>query len=866
MSERWEMRGLERIDLDYGIPRARYMINEKVPGYSPEEAALSYLERHSDELIPGADPDEIQVRKVRETPGGYRVRLNQFYQGIPVYRGDITVSLDQDLNVVMVMNGYRAGLRQVPMMPRTSAQAAISDAKAHIGLPRDEGRAEAKLMIFQKDHRAHLVYRVFLTNRSEFIGECEFLIDARNGEILKAEDIALYETGYGTVFDPDPVTRAQTVGGNGGFVDNNDSDHPDLTAQLVNVELTDIFYSGGQYYLENDYAAISDLEGPYHGDFSQNSDNFQATRSQDLFEAVNVFHHLDHSMRYLNDELGFNCWPYQYEGGVQFDPHGLNGDLNAHYSWDGYVAFGSPNGNVDLGEDHAVILHELGHGIHHWITDGGLSQEDGLSEGCADFWAQTYTRSLGFFQPEDEQFDWFSVWGFQPYLRVTNYNGHYPEALNGSVHHDGQLWSSSLMSIWNEIGKEATDRVYLEGISMTNGNSNQVDAAWAFIQADMLLYDGEHLQTAGEVFADRGYIDGTMFINFTADETGGAPGRTIQFTDMSFALPGPIISYEWDFDGDGVTDSTEENPTWTVDAPGFYTISLTVSDGLETETLTKIDFISVNEGVMIWEGPEGGSGHSGEFIEDQLLSMNIVPHFSRSENLPSTLAGFDAVFMSLGNSGDDSITRLTNDLAAVVEDYLVSGGKLYLDGGEPLGWDQRQNSALHQLFGLESTDDGDENPINSLTGQPGSLAEEMEFSGSSQQYNLWIDTFEPNTDGTELFRESGYGLVGVQSIGEFGQRTICFSYNLSNLNDGQPPSTRAHFVAQVTAFFGLNPGVMGDVNGDEVLNVLDIVAIVNFVVGTETPTPMQLVIGDVNQDGVLNVLDIITILNIIIAE
>ena len=55
-------------------------------------------------------------------------------------------------------------------------------------------------------------------------------------------------------------------------------------------------------------------------------------------------------MRYLHETLGFEVWPYQYEGGVHFDPHGLNDGVNAWYTSGGYIAFGSPPSNVDAGE------------------------------------------------------------------------------------------------------------------------------------------------------------------------------------------------------------------------------------------------------------------------------------------------------------------------------------------------------------------------------------------------------------------------------------------------------------------------------------------------------------------------------------
>ena len=53
----------------------------------------------------------------------------------------------------------------------------------------------------------------------------------------------------------------------------------------------------------------------------------------------------------------------------------------------------------------------------------------------------------------------------------------------------------------------------------------------------------------------------------------------------------------------------------------------------------------------------------------------------------------------------------------------------------------------------------------------------------------------------------------------------------------------------------------GDVNFDGILNVLDIVEIVGFVLNTTTPTEEQLLTGDMNQDGILNILDVIALVS-----
>jgi len=52
----------------------------------------------------------------------------------------------------------------------------------------------------------------------------------------------------------------------------------------------------------------------------------------------------------------------------------------------------------------------------------------------------------------------------------------------------------------------------------------------------------------------------------------------------------------------------------------------------------------------------------------------------------------------------------------------------------------------------------------------------------------------------------------------------------------------------------------GDINSDEVVNILDVVVLVNIILGLEEENPA----GDLNQDGFINVLDIILLVNIIL--
>ena len=57
---------------------------------------------------------------------------------------------------------------------------------------------------------------------------------------------------------------------------------------------------------------------------------------------------------------------------------------------------------------------------------------------------------------------------------------------------------------------------------------------------------------------------------------------------------------------------------------------------------------------------------------------------------------------------------------------------------------------------------------------------------------------------------------------------------------------------------------LGDVNDDGQLNVLDIVQIVNYVLGNLEFNDSQISFADVNFDGLVNILDIVTLVNMIL--
>lgn len=78
-------------------------------------------------------------------------------------------------------------------------------------------------------------------------------------------------------------------------------------------------------------------------------------------------------------------------------------------------------------------------------------------------------------------------------------------------------------------------------------------------------------------------------------------GTTVQFTDTSTGGP---TSWNWDFDGDSVIDSTLQNPVFTYPSAGSYQVTLSVADAISTDTE------SINVGVGIIPMPGFGSTYS----------------------------------------------------------------------------------------------------------------------------------------------------------------------------------------------------------------------------------------------------------------
>lgn len=557
-----DISGSGRYDVNTGLPRAIYREHFRAQSAFPETQAREYLRHHALRLFGVTTLPENVLRLVGKTdlPFGKVVRFQQVFQGLPVERNEVAVTIGQSGEVIFVTSSFHPIQGMENTGTRPTKKLFREEALVRKAILREEteeipGFPDRSESVWTQNEAGEWVEaRRIEVYHPEHQHYWAVWLDAHSGSVIRKESLAVrckhshepslethlsktkslppfeplhspllfigqtYTTGQGIgkVFDPDPLTSAKKEYGAMGLLDNNDADSPELTAQLKEVALKDLSHENGQFFLRGKYAWIADTGAPFKGLFEQNSHDFSTSRSNDLFEAVNAYYHIDLNLRYVAETLGFSI-PNRHAGNTTtqwFDPSALNGADNSQYDpTTGYLVFGE--GGVDDAEDAGVIWHEAAHALHDRMTLGSISNatNDGLAEGFADYWAQSYLWTVQQWGPTDAPYHYVFRWdGHNPFWggRTTQYPNKFPDGIvtsGGSLRErNGQIVASTLMEIWPVLGRTMTDQAALSAVGMTNAESNQNDYFNAFYQTlRQLRVPAGQMEQVYQIIASRGY-------------------------------------------------------------------------------------------------------------------------------------------------------------------------------------------------------------------------------------------------------------------------------------------------------------------------------------------------------------------------
>ena len=155
-------------------------------------------------------------------------------------------------------------------------------------------------------------------------------------------------------------------------------------------------------------------------------------------------------------------------------------------------------------------------------------------------------------------------------------------------------------------------------------------------------------------------------------------------------------------------------------------------------------------------------------------------------------------------------------------------------------WQTYQNEGVIML-GIINT--SNQNQINSFV-EENSITFPILFdpgsSGGVQGGDTYDDYYMPN-DGSPYPRDF---IIDQEGILQYANNEIDTEWMIYVLDE----------------LTGENQGILGDINGDGIPNILDLVSLVNLILSGE-----YMDTGDLNEDGTLNILDVVLLANLILS-
>lgn len=232
--------------------------------------------------------------------------------------------------------------------------------------------------------------------------------------------------------------------------------------------------------------------------------------------------------------------------------------------------------------------------------------------------------------------------------------------------------------------------------------------------------------------------------------SNGVCNTTIQFSSLTIGGTPPYnYSYSWDFDNDGIEDSTLENPLFNFPSSGTYPITLTVNDGTSITTITKDILIDPNFGIQVTIFPTKIDETSGIIYVESVTGGTAPYSFfwtgpngfsSTSMNIFNLSNGFYTLIVTDQN-GCTQIVTYELDIAGVLNSYWISIDLFGDRSAVKIRWEVT-NRAEDGQFEIERSDGGieDFSSIGSIQ-KVNSVGETQVYYFSDNAIPVIEDTF-----------------------------------------------------------------------------------------------------------------------------
>jgi PKD repeat protein len=269
-------------------------------------------------------------------------------------------------------------------------------------------------------------------------------------------------------------------------------------------------------------------------------------------------------------------------------------------------------------------------------------------------------------------------------------------------------------------------------------------AGWTQGIIDVSSYPGTHTFRAvawsGTANKNKitAYLDDISVPALYPDGISGPAPLTVHFIDTSLNSP---AGWEWDFDNNGVTDSTLQSPSYTYNADGYYTVKLTSTYPGGTDTETKAGFVIVGG-----SSPPPVAAFSGTPLSG--AAPLTVTFTDESTNTPTSWA------WDFGDGGTSNAQNPSHDYTAAGT-YTVT-----LTATNSAGSDIEEKTAYITVTGTAP-------PVAAFSATPFSGAVPLSVTFTDESTNSptsWSWTFGDGGTSTEQNPSHTYNAAGTYTV------------------------------------------------------------------------------------------------------
>jgi hypothetical protein len=448
----------------------------------------------------------------------------------------------------------------------------------------------------------------------------------------------------------------------------------------------------------------------------------------------------------------------------------------------------------------------------------------------------------------------------------------------------GEAQNESVNLSWNDMNASGTD-----DFAFDNGQFDEVNGitingdgdAWA---AERFEFFGPSTVNSVEVYS----------VNPAAvDVTVGAFGQLGTLFDST-------PSYSVDTTLQPGWNTIDVGTGWPMNNSFLigYTFSSTVTAGLDGSGVSNNSMTLLNAGWDTWADiatasdlPQGewgvranvsydGAGVTYNVYVDGIMNQSGLADNSATVtglvNNTTYTFGVSATYASGDESDISATVEVTPQAQTVYEDSIDDGSaETFFNAGSSQFTAVRYTAAstgvdVVRFKWLQEGDGGafylkmyeDDN------GMPGAETYSRVMAGGL--VDGW-NTYDLSTEGLSVSGDFWVGTKEFSSTKPFGLDTDSNSGDSYSTASGSWASIDGNLMIRVFLDCGANCDeepqcTAGDINSDGIVNVLDIVSTVNFVLGVNTPSADEQCAADTNSDGIINVLDIVSIVNLVLGN